>query len=195
METGDPRQSLEFLNENILKMFNDSYPLEKFIITKTLKNDYKIPEKIVHKVLADRMGERDPGNKPKANDRIAYAYVVVPEKPNMLQGDRVEHPDYIVENKLKLDYRFYLSNQLTKPISRVFALKLDVLPKFDIRKNDRYWKELQNTKKWNDKRLFEEKMKYSANLLFGKYYKMDDVIEQENIKKSQKTITNFFGIK
>ena len=51
------------------------------IITKTLSSYYKYPESIAHKVLADRMAERDPGNKPKANDRIPYAFIKVNDEP------------------------------------------------------------------------------------------------------------------
>ena len=39
-----------------------------FIITKSLSGYYKNPEGIAHKALADRMAERNPGNKPKPND-------------------------------------------------------------------------------------------------------------------------------
>ena len=45
-----------------------------FTITKSLRGYYKNPQQIAHKVLADRMAERDPGNKPKANDRIPCVY-------------------------------------------------------------------------------------------------------------------------
>ena len=40
-----------------------------------MRGYYKNPQSIAHKVLADRMAERDPGNKPKSNDRIPYAYI------------------------------------------------------------------------------------------------------------------------
>ena len=45
------------------------------IISKSLRGFYKKPHMIAHKVLADRMGERDPGNKPMVNDRIPYVYI------------------------------------------------------------------------------------------------------------------------
>jgi hypothetical protein len=42
---------------------------------------------MAHKVLADRMGLRDPGNKPQVNDRIPFVYIKVPpEKEIKLQG-------------------------------------------------------------------------------------------------------------
>lgn len=98
-------------------------PLDKFIITKTLKFSYKDRTKIVHAVLADRMAERDPGNKPESNDRIPYVYFEVEdEKAIQLQGDRVEHPDYLVKMKLKIDYLFYITNQIMKPCIQFLEL-------------------------------------------------------------------------
>ena len=54
--------------------------INMFVISKTLNGYYKNPQSIAHKVLADRMGQRDPGNKPKANDRIPYAYIIINEE-------------------------------------------------------------------------------------------------------------------
>jgi len=78
------------------------------------KRPYKNRSSQVHAVLADRMADRDSGNRPMSNDRIPYAYVVTEKEPD-LQGDRVENPEYIRENKLKLDYLFYITNQIMKP--------------------------------------------------------------------------------
>ena len=64
------------------------------IITKSLRGYYKNPESIAHKVLADRTGVRDPGNI-DSNDRIPYAYIDTYGKKIKLQGDRIEHPDFI----------------------------------------------------------------------------------------------------
>ena len=71
-------------------------------------------DKIVHAVLAHRMTERNPGDAPQSNDRIPYVYIETDKKVE-LQGDRVEHPKYVVDNKLKLDYLFYITNQIMKP--------------------------------------------------------------------------------
>ena len=86
------------------KHFVAEYELNMFIISKTLRDYYKDPESIAHKVLADRMTERDPGNKPASNERIPYAYIKVEEKDGvkLLQGDKIEHVNYIQENSLEL---------------------------------------------------------------------------------------------
>ncbi len=105
------------------KIITGKMPLDKFIITKTLKFSYKNRASIVHAVLADRMAERDPGNKPESNDRIPYVYFEVEdEKTIKLQGDRVEHPDYLVKNNLKIDYLFYITNQIMKPCIQFLEL-------------------------------------------------------------------------
>ena len=44
-----------------------------------------------------------------------------------LQGERVEHPEYILENKLKIDYLFYITNQIQKPVCQVYSLALESL--------------------------------------------------------------------
>lgn len=128
-----PEKAIKFAKETIKKILSNKYTLDKYIITKTLKgNGLTAPERlldsrkskeqrsyahrtrIVQAVLADRMTDRDPGNRPLSNERISYAYIIT-DKEVELQGDRVETPEYIVDNNLKLDYLFYITNQIMKP--------------------------------------------------------------------------------
>ena len=70
---------------------------------------YKDPDRQAHKVLANRMGARDPGNKPQVNDRIPYVYVEIDEKKftgTILQGDKIENPEFIIQNELNLTMNF-----------------------------------------------------------------------------------------
>ena len=115
------KKAVEFTKDSLYNILCEKYPIDKFIITKTLRSDYKDRTRQTHAVLADRMAERDPGNKPQSNDRIPYAFITV-KKETKLQGDRVEHPDYIASNNLKLDYLFYITNQIMKPSVQFLAL-------------------------------------------------------------------------
>jgi DNA polymerase elongation subunit (family B) len=118
--------AIEFAKKTIKDIFSGKYPIERFIITKTLKSNYADYTRIVHAVLAHRIGERDPGNKPQSNDRIPYAYIEVEDESKIkLQGDRVEHPDYILSNNLKLDYLFYITNQIMKPAIQFLELLVE----------------------------------------------------------------------
>jgi hypothetical protein len=40
----------------------------------------------------------------------------------LLQGDTIEHPQYIMEKKLKIDYNYYLTHQIEKPVYQIFDL-------------------------------------------------------------------------
>jgi DNA polymerase elongation subunit (family B) len=115
--------AINITRELLEKIITGQMPIDKFIITKTLKFSYKDRTKIVHAVLADRMAERDPGNKPESNDRIPYVYFEVENEAAIkLQGDRVEHPDYLLKNELKIDYMFYITNQIMKPCMQFLEL-------------------------------------------------------------------------
>ena len=126
----DLQAAIDFLQVCVRNIMNNTFDFDKFVITKKLRAFYKNPDRIAHKVLADRMGERDPGNKPKSNERLPYAFIEVEgNKKKMLQGDRIEHPSFIKENQLELDYEHYITNQVSKPVSQIFGLELENLDK------------------------------------------------------------------
>ena len=121
MKDKDITKSLKFLNQELYKLIDGKFPLDMLTISKSLKSYYKNPESICHKVLAGRIGEREPGNKPLPNDRIPYIYIEYKAKrgQTVLQGDKVEHPNFIKEHKLKPDYMFYITNQIMKPVAQI----------------------------------------------------------------------------
>tara|TARA_X000000950_G_C13911450_1_gene659114 strand:- start:885 stop:4652 length:3768 start_codon:yes stop_codon:yes gene_type:complete len=141
MEQKSVIAAASFVQDEIRKVCNGEYPLNYFIITKSLRADYKTPEKVVHKILADRMAERDPGNAPKSNDRIPYVFIEVSHKVS-LQGEKVEHPDYIKENNLKVDYVYYIIKQILKPVCQIFALEIEELRQFGYNRPKKYYEEL-----------------------------------------------------
>jgi DNA polymerase elongation subunit (family B) len=124
----DIAAAFEFVRTAARELLAGKFGLKRLTITKSLRAEYKaVP---AHKILADRIGKRDPGNKPASNDRIPFVYVAPPrgKKAPENQGDRIELPSYIVENRLKPDYVFYITNQIAKPVSQVFGLVVDRLP-------------------------------------------------------------------
>ena len=115
-----------FVKKMLTDVLQNKIPLDKFIITKQLRDDYKNPDQIAHRVLADRMEERDPGNAPRVGERLAYIYVEN-RKDAKKQGDRIEHVDYVREKKLKPDTEFYITNQIQNPVAQLFALAIEDL--------------------------------------------------------------------
>jgi DNA polymerase elongation subunit (family B) len=122
--------AFNFVRQAAKDLLAGKFPMKRLTITKGLRAEYKASPP-AHKVLANRIGKRDPGNKPSSNDRIPYVYIMPPKNrkvDDVPQGERVETPTYIREHSLKIDYTFYITNQIAKPISQVFGLVLDQLP-------------------------------------------------------------------
>ena len=198
MKNQDILPAIHFLKSTLRKLVSGKFGLETLILSKTLSSYYKDPDRIAHKVLADRIAERDPGNKPQVNDRIPFIYIdkhSMKNEKSSLQGDKIEHPDYIIENKLKPDYEFYITNQIMKPVSQIFGLCLNEIPGFnrDIKEFDNiYGKQLLAGKSINDsiKKMQESKSKEAGNILF-----QDILRVLENKRNNNTQITDFFGIR
>jgi DNA polymerase elongation subunit (family B) len=119
-------EATKFVQQAAKDLLAGKFPLTKLTITKSLRAEYADPTRIAHKVLADRIAERDPGNKPSTTDRIPFVYIHAPHAT--LQGDRIELPTYIKEHGLQPDYAFYITNQIAKPVAQVFGLALEYMP-------------------------------------------------------------------
>ena len=191
MKENDISKAVAFLRESLQDIVDGKCPIEKLIITKSLRGHYKNPQQIAHKVLADRMGRRDPGNKPASGDRIPYAYVETKLK-TAKQGEKIEHPAYIKANKLRLDYSFYISNQIMKPVLQVFALVLEQLPEFK-RKKGRFLDTLETLKTTMEDDAYDKKEstmreKEVKAILFDEYLR-----QTNNAKAGNRSIVSFFG--
>ena len=194
MKEQNVETAIQFLKSSLQNLVDEKVPMDKLIISKSLRSGYKNPAQIAHKVLADRMGKRDPGNKPSNGDRIPFVYIQNPDK-KALQGERIETPDYILANKIKPNYAFYITNQIMKPIQQVFALVLESIPSYK-----RHVPALRRSiESWNDKLLDgedEEKIKKKITDLRNKEVKKilfdDYLIEIDNASKKNQSIMNFF---
>jgi len=123
----DVKASVNFLKRSLEELIQGKFPLDDLVISKTLRAHYKDPTRIAHRVLADRMKERSPGNAPQANDRIPYIYIANLQGKKVLQGERIEHPDFIKEKGLSPDYEFYISHQIMNPVLQLYAIVLEQL--------------------------------------------------------------------
>ena len=154
------RASTEFVHTACKELLAGKFPLSKLTITKSLRANYADPTRIAHKVLADRIGERDPGNKPSTSDRIPFVYISNGAGPTpKLQGDRIELPSYIVEKGLMPDYAFYITNQIAKPVAQMFGLAVEDMPGATpaaIRKTVADTKPVKAREKLAEKLLFEK---------------------------------------
>lgn len=188
-------KSLEYLNTMLKNMVDGNVALEKLIITKSLRGHYANPNQIAHKVLADRITLRDPGNKPNAGDRIPFVYIETKNK-KALQGDKIELPEYVIQHKLKIDYSHYITNQIMKPILQLYSLVLEKLPAIKTKRTllHRIEREIESHSELEHDKYIEKRE--SIRCKYVQKYLFDDVINLLSVKKSgNKTITSMFNSK
>lgn len=172
----DLNASVDFLREQLQDLVNGHVDIQDLVITKTLRAEYKDPTKIAHKVLADRMAARDPGNKPAANDRIPFVYIRPPPGVEVkLQGDRIEHPDFIKEHGITPDYRFYITNQLINPICQLYALCVEKLP--DYTYSPGYWVQIEEELK--EKEIYRDDKKRKDRLTALRMRQVEEILFEE----------------
>ena len=186
-----------FVRSYIKDMVDEKIGTDKLIISKSLNGFYKNPDSIAHKVLADRMAKRDPGNKPSVGSRIPFIYIETKVK-GALQGDRIETPLYIKENNLKPDYAHYITNQIMKPVTQIFNLLLEQMSKFNKKTTKAlYDKDLRivNSKYSNDESKLIEKKAKLRDKMVKKIIFEEALRKYENSKNCQPSISSFFGKK
>jgi DNA polymerase elongation subunit (family B) len=141
-------KALRYLEQCMIDLLDEKYDVEDFITTRLLKAKYgglklttdakgdeddvgnlkdrtgwdwyDVKRPPAHVMLCQNMRHRDPGNVPQTNSRIPYVYVVKPNSKNLLVGERIEHPDYIKKNNVKIDYLYYITNQIKNSAVQFF---------------------------------------------------------------------------
>jgi DNA polymerase delta subunit 1 len=113
----DPNAAVEYTKSVISDLLCNRIDISQLVITKELtKHDYAAKQ--AHVELAAKMKKRDPGNAPKLGDRIPY--VITAAAKNTPAYQKAEDPVYVLENSVPLDFQYYLENQLSKPLLRIF---------------------------------------------------------------------------
>ena len=195
MKDNNISKAIEFLDKSLQELVEGKVSMDKLSITKALRSDYKNPNQIGHKVLADRIGKRDPGNKPKPGDRMKFVFVVN-DNPKALMGEKIETPEYIIENKLKIDYSHYITNQLMKPIQQLFGLAVEQIWELQNKQSQirTYKKDISklNQEYPNMEDFMKKKEKYCSTKV--KTLLFDKILSKiYNEKNKIQTITSMFG--
>jgi len=69
------KKAVKLYKESVTDLLKGNVELNDLVVSKTLKTNYKTPTTIAHKVLAEKIKKRDPGNAPVSNDRIPYIFI------------------------------------------------------------------------------------------------------------------------
>ncbi|GAA96997.1 uncharacterized protein L969DRAFT_53941 [Mixia osmundae IAM 14324] len=107
----------EYVKQVISDLLQNKIDLSQLVITKALaKTDYKAKQ--AHVELAERMRKRDAGSAPSLGDRVAF--VIIKGTTDARAYEKSEDPIYVLDHNLPIDTRYYLDNQLSKPLMRIF---------------------------------------------------------------------------
>ncbi|SCV68659.1 BQ2448_780 [Microbotryum intermedium] len=113
----DVKGAEEYTKQTISDLLQNKVDLSQLVITKALaKADYA--NKQAHVELAERMKKRDAGSAPALGDRVAY--VIIKGTKDARAYEKSEDPLYVLENNIPIDTKYYLDNQLSKPLMRIF---------------------------------------------------------------------------
>ena len=190
MKDKDIDKSVLFLKKMLQQLIEEKVPTEKLIISKSLRSFYKNPKQIAHNVLAERIGVREPGNKPASGDRIPYIYIQTTGKK--LQGEKIETPTFIKEKKLKIDYGYYITNQIMNPVLQIYSLVLFDMKEFKRRKNS-FIQELDTLKDNMEESKYKKKEQELKDTEVEKILFEPYLIIERNKKNNNKMITSFFS--
>jgi DNA polymerase delta subunit 1 len=126
----DPVAAATFVREKLMDLAKGKVSTTQLTLTKSLRAEYKAATPPAHKMLADRIKARDPGNAPASGDRISFLYILpkAGQVASNLQGDRIETPSWIKEKRLGIDFKYYMEHQLMNPLVQLFALIVEQLP-------------------------------------------------------------------
>jgi len=113
----DVQGAQDYVKDTISDLLQNKIDMSKLVITKALsKSDYTAKQ--AHVELAERMKKRDAGSAPTLGDRVAY--VIVKGAGGAKNYERSEDPIFVLENNVPIDTKYYLDNQLAKPLGRIF---------------------------------------------------------------------------
>jgi DNA polymerase delta subunit 1 len=139
----DVEGAQQYTKDMIADLLQNKVDMSQLVITKALsKSDYA--NKQPHVELAEKMRKRDPGafppdilylhypslisvfmvvngclgSAPALGDRVAYVIVKGAKGDQFFK--RSEDPIFVLENNIPLDTQYYLENQLSKPLLRIF---------------------------------------------------------------------------
>jgi DNA polymerase delta subunit 1 len=105
------------VKKTISDLVQNKVDLSNLVISKGLgKTDYNAKQ--AHNELAIKMRERDAGSAPAIGDRVSY--VIIKGSKGSAAYEKAEDPIYVLENNLPIDTKYYLDNQLSKPLLRIF---------------------------------------------------------------------------
>jgi len=115
----DPQGAIDYAKQTISDLLCNRIDISQLVITKELtKTDKEYAGKQAHVELANKMKKRDPGSAPQLGDRVPF--VIIAGAKGQATYEKAEDPVFVLDHNLPIDTRYYLENQISKPLLRIF---------------------------------------------------------------------------
>ncbi|KCV68427.1 DNA polymerase delta subunit 1 [Fonticula alba] len=115
----DQQGAIDYAKQMISDLLMNRIDMSQLVISKSLsKSGEDYAAKQAHVELAEKMRKRDPATAPVLGDRVPY--VIIKGAKGVPAYEKAEDPLYVLENNLPIDAQYYLENQLSKPLMRIF---------------------------------------------------------------------------
>ncbi|KAJ1440146.1 DNA polymerase family B-domain-containing protein [Ochromonadaceae sp. CCMP2298] len=117
----DVQGAIDYAKGTISDLLQNKMDISMLVITKSLgksADDADYANKQAHVELAMRMRKRDPGSAPNVGDRVAY--VIIQAAKGAPAYEKSEDPVWVLDHNLPIDTEYYLTNQLSNPLVRIF---------------------------------------------------------------------------
>ncbi|KAJ8347236.1 hypothetical protein SKAU_G00286370 [Synaphobranchus kaupii] len=115
----DPQGAVEHAKDVISDLLCNRIDISQLVISKELtRSAREYAGKQAHVELAERMRKRDAGSAPHLGDRVPY--VIIKATKGVAAYMKSEDPIYVLENNIPIDTQYYLDQQLSKPLLRIF---------------------------------------------------------------------------
>jgi DNA polymerase delta subunit 1 len=118
LDSDDPRPAITQARDAARLLKGGDVPIEKLLMSKQLASSYKV--KMPHVEVRDKIRKRAPGSEPQQGDRVSFVVVEHPSKVAKL-WEKAEDPQWVIDHSIPIDYMYYFTNQLRKPVCDLLA--------------------------------------------------------------------------
>ncbi|KAG0416691.1 DNA polymerase delta catalytic subunit, partial [Dictyocoela roeselum] len=120
----DVESAQEYVRGVIRDLYLDRIDLSQLVISKAIsKSSEDYSAKQAHVALAEKMARRENQTSINLGERIAYVITKGDKKARAYE--KSEDPIYVLENNIPIDIDYYIENQLSKPLFRLFDPIMD----------------------------------------------------------------------
>lgn len=125
----NPAKAIEFTRNKTADILDGKIHIEDFIISKSIKENYKDRNNHAHIVTMDKRRVRDEGDVVQVGDRVPFVYVyqekkIAKTKIKIKRSTTADDPIYVKKNNIPIDFEYYVTNQIRKPAEQFLDLVL-----------------------------------------------------------------------